>query len=163
MIFMGKTDSSADKKRRATEKAMALCASREMCRSDIEKKLLAWNLTTPEENVQITEELIRERFIDESRYAAAYARDKLRYNKWGKIKIDYNLRTKGIADEIRAEAIVALDDEEYAETAEKVIAALLKSKREDDKWVLREKILRSMQGKGFEYEVTNAALKKLLP
>ena len=160
---MEKTDSSADKKRRATERAMNLCASREMCRSDIENRLLAWNLTTPEENEQITEELIKEKFIDESRYAAAYARDKLRYNKWGKIKIDYNLRSKLIPEDIRTEALASLDEQEYAETAEKAIASLLKSKKKEDKRVLREKILRSMQGKGFEYEITNAALKKLLP
>ena len=65
---------------------MALCAGREMCLSDIRRKLILWGVKSDDTD-NILNLLIQGKFIDEKRYAAAFVKDKFRYNKWGKIKI----------------------------------------------------------------------------
>ena len=75
----------------ALSKAMARCARRELCCDDIRHSLLSWDINTHDAEKIITK-LVNENFINENRYAAAYVRDKFKYNKWGKVKIAANLR-----------------------------------------------------------------------
>ena len=70
----------------ALNRAMALCASREYCSADIRSKLESWGICTTEAE-KIISGLIREMFLDDSRYAHAFVRDKFKYNKWGRMKI----------------------------------------------------------------------------
>jgi len=145
-----------------SEKAKALCASREYCISDITSRLESWGVTDKTAVERIVAVLLKEKFIDERRYAHAFARDKLRYNKWGKIKIEWHLRMKGVDSECIREAIESIDGEEYKNIAEKLIRSMVKTKKGIDKNLLRAKILRSMQSKGFEYAVTGDIVKKIL-
>ena len=67
----------------------------------------------------------RERYLDENRYARSFANDKFRFNKWGRIKIAYELQKKGIASQIRIDALHSIDDEDY----ERMLFELLKNKK----------------------------------
>jgi regulatory protein len=144
------------------EKAKALCASREYCISDITSRLESWGVTDKAAVERIVAGLLKEKFIDEQRYAHAFARDKLRYNKWGKIKIEWHLRMKGVNTACIKESIESIDEAEYKDIAEKLILAMVKTKKGTDKNMLRAKILRSMQSKGFEYAVTGEIVKRIL-
>jgi regulatory protein len=144
------------------EKARTLCATREYCISDIRNKLGTWGVADKEETEEIIRLLVSERFIDEQRYASAYARDKLRYNKWGKIKIRYSLNMKGLPGDCIREALECIDEGEYLDIATKLIQAMVKSKKAESSQLLREKVLRSMQAKGFEYEVTGEIVSRLI-
>lgn len=146
----------------ALERARRLCASRECCIHDIRTKLRSWNLVPESQEEKIISSLQTDRFIDETRYASAFARDKLRYNKWGKIKIAYNLKMKSIPHETIAEALQQLDDEEYRETAEKLVLALIKTKKGNNKTAVIAKIVNSMQSKGFEFALSVELVKKHL-
>ena len=77
----------------ALVKAMAECSRREFCSYDIHNKLRLWGIgnTDSEKIIGI---LIKENFINETRYATAFVKDKFRYNKWGKVKIASNLKLK---------------------------------------------------------------------
>lgn len=145
-----------------TDKARALCASREYCISDIRTRLETWGVHNPEQAEKVIQTLISEKFIDEQRYASAFARDKLRYNKWGKIKIEWSLKMKGVAGECISDAIAGIDEDEYRDIAEKLIQSLVKSKKAENKHLLKAKVLKSMQAKGFEYGVTGEVVKRLL-
>ncbi|MDX9929725.1 MAG: regulatory protein RecX [Bacteroidales bacterium] len=136
-----------------------MCASREQCISDIKSKIEKWGLISGNEVQKIADQLVREGFIDEQRFAGAYANDKLHYNKWGRIKIAYNLRMKRISEAIIAEAVNNLDEEEYRETALKIVVSLLKARKGEDPRSRNARILRSMQGRGFEYELTRDLLR----
>jgi regulatory protein len=139
-------------------KAMALCAQREMCISDIRQKLKSWGISDFD-TARIISQLTKEEFIDEKRYAQAFVKDKFRYNKWGKVKLASYLRIKKIPDEIITMALDTIDQGEYLETIKKIIASHQRSVRAKSKYDLKGKLLRFGLSKGFEshllYELLN--------
>ena len=76
---------------------MDLCGRKEYCRSEITEKLAVRKLS-PGDIDHILLALEKEKFIDEDRYAGTFTRDKLRLNRWGKVKIRYLLRQKKIPE-----------------------------------------------------------------
>ncbi|HKK82055.1 MAG TPA: regulatory protein RecX, partial [Prolixibacteraceae bacterium] len=94
--------------KKALSKCMALCSKSEKCISDIRKKLSNWQLPE-EETQQVIDNLIDEKFIDEQRFAESFMRDKFRFNHWGKIKIIYHLKAKGISSGDIAHGINEID------------------------------------------------------
>ncbi len=82
--------------KKALNKAAVLCSRQEYSAYDIRKKLVNWELSE-EEVEQAMSRLISEKFIDDSRYAGYYVRDKFQFNGWGRIKIRYQLRGKGVS------------------------------------------------------------------
>ena len=81
----------------ALHRAAALCSSSEHCIADIREKLSRWGIGEPDART-IVERLVQERFIDEERYAIAFAKDKFRFSGWGRIKIRYALQQKRIGN-----------------------------------------------------------------
>ncbi|MFO7575477.1 MAG: regulatory protein RecX [Bacteroidales bacterium] len=156
------TPSERERFRSALARAQQLCASRECCIHDIRTKLKSWNLVTESDEEEIISSLQKDKFIDETRYASAFARDKLRYNKWGRIKIAYNLKMKSIPYETITEALQQLDEEEYRETAEKIVLALIRTKKGNSKTAVMAKLVSSMQSKGFEFALSLELIKKHL-
>lgn len=121
----------------------------------------------------IVEQLVREKFVDDRRFAAAFVRDKLRFNGWGKQKIVYKLRSLGVEQSIISEAI----DQNYyggqgAGTVSEVLEKLVSNKwnslcRRDERKLgnggnaeqeykaiqaRRAAVLRFATSRGFEYE-----------
>lgn len=70
--------------------------------------------TSPDASERIIARLLKERFIDESRYTRFFVNDKLRFNKWGRVKIGYELYKKNIPSPIREESLAAIDEENTA-------------------------------------------------
>ena len=138
----------------------AYCSASERCIQDVEKKIKAAGLAG-EESDRIVSRLLQERFIDESRFARYFVNDKLRFNKWGRVKINYEMQRKGIPSSIRSEALEGIDEQEYRS----ILLSLLKSKKKvtrgkDDREVYA-KLLRFAAGRGFETRETSRCLKQL--
>jgi regulatory protein len=125
------------------------CAKRETCCFDIKQKLNRYKLSEDEKS-RIIDELINEKFIDEERYARAFVRDKFRFNKWGKIKIGYHLRAKGISDSIIQHGMQEIDTENYTEHLKLEIKKKISNQKTD---VDKSKIIRTFQSKGFELDL----------
>jgi len=139
----------------------AYCSTTERCIQEIEKKLTAAG-ATPEITGRIISRLLKEKFIDEARFARSFVNDKLRYNKWGRIKISYELQKKNIPAAIREEALSGINEEEY----HSILSALLKSKKKttkgkDDRDVF-SKLLRFATGKGFESRESIPLIKQIV-
>lgn len=126
----------------------------------MEEKLRQWEVAEPEINI-ILHELVQQKFIDEKRFAHFYARDKFRFNRWGKIKIAFMLKAKQIPRDIIDSALSEIDQEQYFETLKK----LLKEKARKTKFVndydKKGKLTRFARGRGFEFEIINEVLKTL--
>jgi regulatory protein len=139
-------------------KAMAHCAGREHCRSDISQKLASWS-ADEDEIEQILHQLVKEKFIDEERYAYAFVRDKFRYNKWGRIKIGAALRQKKIPSDIITRAFETIDENAYRETLEAIISSHRHTVKAKNRYDLKGKLLRYGLSKGFEshllYDILN--------
>jgi regulatory protein len=136
----------------ALSKAMHLCSEREWCKSDIRQKLISWGVGT-EDAEKILEILIRDKYIDELRYASAFTSDKFRYNKWGKIKIGTALRVKRIPSGIISQALQAIDSHEYTELLKSIIEKKRRSVKAKNQYDLKGKLLRHCLSKGFESEL----------
>lgn len=109
-------------------RAAAYCSAAERCIQDVQKKIDAAGLP-PDASERIIARLLKERFIDESRYTRFFVNDKLRFNKWGRVKIGYELYKKNIPSPIREESLAAIDEGEYRS----ILLDLLKKQKEIDK------------------------------
>lgn len=134
---------------RAVNKAMYLCSKAEKCKSDIRKKLYDWK-SNPEDHTGIIEELEKNRYIDEKRYAEYYVRDKFKFNKWGRIKIRAMLYQKQIPEKLINDALEQIDDKSYIEMLKNVIDQKKKSLKEDDLNKKKTKLIQFASSKGFE-------------
>lgn len=90
----------------------ALCAQAEHCQHEMLEKMRRWELPE-EEQARVMQRLVSERYVDDERYARAFVKDKVRYNKWGRRKVEQALWQKHIDDDIRQRVLDEVDDEEY--------------------------------------------------
>jgi regulatory protein len=142
----------------ALNKAMALCSSREYCCEDIRSKMTVWGVDK-DDSEKILEILIKENFINESRYAAAFVRDKFKYNKWGKVKIAAHLKFKKLNSEVINTALDSIDNDLYLQMVRDLIESHRKMVKSKNQYDLKAKLLRYGLSKGFEssllYEILN--------
>jgi regulatory protein len=140
--------------------AAAFCSSAEHCKSEVLEKMSKFELGQ-EEQSRIIQRLQQESFIDEERYVKAFVSDRFRFNKWGRIKIRFMLRQKGVSTELIEEGIKLIADDDYTNT----LLTLLKQKKSTvkskTKYELREKMLRFGAGRGFEPSIISLCLKKM--
>jgi regulatory protein len=140
------------------KKAMAYCAGRESCLSDMNQKLTSWG-ADEEETEKILNQLTKEKFIDEERYASAFVKDKFRYNKWGRVKIGAALRQKKIPSGIISKAFESIDENVYLETLKTIISSHRRTIKAKNEYDLKGKLLRYGLSKGFEshllYDILN--------
>lgn len=130
----------------------ALCAQAEHCQWEMLEKMRRWEV--PEEaQARVMQRLVKERYVDDERYAQAFVKDKIRYNKWGRRKVDQALWQKHIDEDIRKRVLDEVDDEEYL----KVLRPLLKQKRKSTKansdYELNQKLMRFALGRGFTFDI----------
>lgn len=126
-----------------------LCARCEQAEGDLRKKLRDWGIGTRDADA-IIERLKQERYLDNERYARAYCRDKLRFNGWGRIKIAYMLKGKGIEQEFIDAAIAEIDEEQYAEILNDALLAKAKTLSGKTPEQARAALLRFAASRGFE-------------
>ena len=142
----------------ALNKAMALCSRREYCIEDIRNRLQLWEIGNSDAE-KIISALIKENFINESRYATAYVRDKFKYNKWGKVKIAAHLKNRKISSDILNSALNELDNEVYTRCIKDMIRVHRKTVKAKNQYDLKAKLLRYGLSKGFEssllYDILN--------
>ncbi len=129
-----------------------LCSLREYCENDIRKKLNRFELSDKEKE-KILEELVKNSFLSNTRYARAFVRDKVRLNGWGRNKIVFMLRSKKLDDKTISEAM-----EEYPQqmNKERLGELLNRKSREIKEGESYEKMLgklvRYALSRGFDYD-----------
>jgi len=132
----------------------------ERCIYDVRKKINSTGASS-ETTERIIAHLLKEKFIDETRYCRSFVNDKFRFNRWGRIKIIYELRGKKIPETIINEAVMAIDEEEYAS----VLFTLLKDKKRSFKGKTEQdifaKLYRFALSRGFESDLTIMQLKTI--
>ncbi len=132
----------------ALARAAALCSGCEQCTGQIRQKLVRWNIDEDAQE-RILTRLVEERYIDEGRFARAYANDKSRYNHWGPVRIDMELRRLGIAGSLRREAIDGLPQEEQSDTLKALLAQKAPSVKAKTAYERNGKLIRFALGRGF--------------
>ena len=158
---MGKKDSGLMPKEVALSKATALCSGSEHCMSQVMEKLSLWNVS-PQDVYDIMDYLVKEKYIDNSRFARAYCHDKFCYNHWGRIKIRQMLRHLRLGDEEIEEGMETIDEEDYLEAWKDVLRAKYRTLKDKDKYLRKAKLVRHLLSRGFETELAISAVDSLL-
>lgn len=146
-------------KEAALLKMADLCARGEHCAFEIREKLRKMQLATSDAN-EIVEYLEENRYIDDSRFARAFARDKVKFSGWGKNKIRMALAMKRIPSAEISSALEEIDPEEYMAVA--VNAAKSKARNLDlSDYNDKGKLYRHLASRGFEGSVISKAIQSI--
>lgn len=129
----------------------AKCAGAEYCRADIRKMMSRWELPEGVAD-KIIKRLQDERYIDEQRYAHAFVRDKFRYNHWGWIRIEQELKRRGIAQEYIDEAKEEISEDANLEALRKIIDTKRRTVKGKNEYEVNAKLFRFALSRGFSYE-----------
>lgn len=133
----------------ARNKAEAYCVSVERCISEVESKLKLWGATS-EISEKVIAHLLKDKFIDEQRYAIAFVRDKYRFNGWGRIKISMHLKKKGISDELIDRGLDEIDETEYLLNLKKLLQQKRKSVTGETNYERNVKLIKFAMNRGYE-------------
>jgi regulatory protein len=141
----------------ALNKLAALCSRGEHCSHDMLTKMERWGLDA-EAQARVMQQLVAGRYVDDLRYAKAFALDKVRYDRWGRRKVEQALWAKHIDGDLREAALDGIADEEYV----KALRPLLQSKRRSVKggsdYERRTKLVRFALGRGFGMDIIRQCL-----
>ena len=145
---------------KVADRMRGLCSRREYCRQDIMNKVLAALDGDADEAGRVMDRLVEEKYIDDLRYASAYARDKSSIAGWGATKIRYMLASKGIDRETIAAALQEVDESKASDRLEKLLAGKARSLKDDPQ--RRMKLLRFALGRGYQYDEAAEVIGRLL-
>ncbi len=135
----------------------AICAQAEHCQQEMRDKMKRWEMA-PEVQERVIARLIKERYIDDERYARAFVKDKIRYNKWGRRKVQQGLWMKHIDDDIQQRVLSEVDDAEYLAVLKPLLKQKAKSIKAENDYELTQKLVRFALGRGFTYDIIRQCL-----
>ena len=145
----------------ALDKAQKYCSKQETCISGIRKKLDQWGVN-PAFHERIQKDLEAEKFIDETRYAGLFVKEKLWLNQWGIIKIHQTMKAKQIPEYIISEAINEISEDEYIKTLEKIMKQKLRNIKAGNKFEQKGKLYRYAASKGYENDKIMQVINNIL-
>ena len=130
----------------------ALCAQAEHCEQEMRDKMKRWEIDEMAQN-RIIQRLVEERYVDNERYARAFVKDKIRYNKWGRRKVQQALWMKRIDNDIQQRILDEIDDKEYLDVLRPLLKQKRKSIKVDSDYELNQKLVRFALGRGFTFDI----------
>ena len=144
---------------RCLNRLQKLCSKAEYCRADVYRKALKDLEGDAEAAGKVVERLVADKYVDDARYASAYAREKASLQGWGPVKIRFQLRAKGISDPVISLALEEVEPDRAADKLERLLAAKARTLQGDPQF--RLKLIKFGLSRGYEYEAVVKALKKL--
>ncbi len=135
----------------------ALCAQGEHCQWELTEKMRRWEIDEAAQ-ARVMQRLVAERYVDDERFARAFVKDKVRYNKWGRRKVEQALWQKHIDADTQQRVLSEIDDEDYLD----VLRPLLQQKRRTTKaandYELSQKLIRFALSRGFTFDIIRQCL-----
>ena len=122
----------------AYQKLTDLCARSEHCQQEMIEKMRQWGVSEEEQ----AEVMYR-----------AFIYDKIRYNKWGRRKVEQALWMKRIDDSISKPLLDEVDDEEYLKILRPMLKQKRKSTKADSEYELTMKLIKYAMSRGFTMDI----------
>ena len=135
----------------------ALCAQAEHCEQEMRDKMKRWELDEMVQN-RVIDRLTEERYIDNDRYARAFVKDKIRYNKWGRRKVQQALWMKRIDTDIQQRVLDEIDENEYLDVLRPLLKQKRKSIKAENDYELNQKLVRFALSRGFTFDIIRQCL-----
>ena len=146
---------------KAFQKAKYFCAYQERCHAEVKKKLYGFGLYKNEVELLMSQ-LIEENYLNEERFAMAFAGGKFRINQWGKTKIKFELKQRQVGDYSIKKALAAIPEDDYEKTLKKLAAEKLATlKSEKNIFTKKGKLQNYLVGKGFEFNLIGEIVREL--
>lgn len=130
----------------------SLCANAEHCQWEMREKMRRWDLSE-EAQTRILNRLVSERYIDDVRFARAFVKDKVKYNKWGRRKVEQALWQKHIDEDIRQQVLDEIADEDYVLVLRPMLQQKRKSIKANSDYELNGKLIRFAVSRGFTMDI----------
>ena len=149
-----------DERLKSVYDALSLqCARREYCVSDIRRKALQRLEFDASAAEEVVSALVADGYVDDRRYAAAYAREKSALSGWGPVKIRSALLARGVARDAVLEALEEIDPERASAKLEKVLETKWRTLRDDPQG--RLKLIRFALSRGYDYEPIRSLIERI--
>jgi len=146
----------------ALAKIQRYCAYQERSHKEVKSKLYDYGLYATQVE-EIISQLITDGFLNEERFAKAYAGGKFRIKKWGKLKIKNELEFLGLTKNCIQRGLKEIESSDYTKTLKALIKKKSTEISEENRFKKRDKIARFVIGKGYEPELVWGYVKDLLP
>ena len=145
---------------RCLSRLQKLCSKAEYCEADIYRKALKDLEGDADAARKVLEALIGEKYVDNARYASAFAREKAAIQGWGPVKIRFQLRAKGVPEAAISAGLADVEPTAAADKLTRVLTAKARTLEGDPQ--RRLKLLKFGLSRGYEYDAVEAALKNIL-
>ena len=136
--------------KKVLDRLEAQCSKREYCVSDVRLKAFKALDGDTARAAEVVDSLVADRFVDDARFAGAFAREKSALTGWGAVKIRYALRAKGVAQETIEEALQEIDGGKAADKLSRLMESKRKSLEGDPQMKL--KLIKYALSRGYEYD-----------
>lgn len=146
-------------KEQALQKLKHYCAYQERCHSEVKEKLYQLGVWKKDHD-EIIAALIEENYLNEERFAIAYAGGKFRVKQWGRVKIKYELKQKQVSDYSIKKAMKQIDEEEYLSVLNKLAKEKYTALKNEQYLVRKKKTMDYLAAKGFEAELVRMVTEK---
>jgi len=146
-------------KEQALQKLKHYCAYQERCHNDVKEKLYQLGVWKKEHD-EIIATLIEENYLNEERFAIAFAGGKFRINQWGRVKIKYALKQKQVSDYCIKKALKQIIEEDYLRLLSKLAKEKYAALKSEQYLVRKKKTMDYLIGRGYEMDLVKAAVEK---
>lgn len=133
-----------------------LCSRAEYCAADMYRKALKDLEGDSEAAARIVASLKADKYVNDARYAACFAREKSSLQGWGAIKIRFQLRSKGVSDADIAAGLAEIEPAKAEARLEKLVAEKYKLLAGDPQCKL--KLLKYALSRGYSYDEVESAV-----
>ena len=147
-------------KEQALQKLKHYCAYQERCHSEVKEKLYALGVWKKDQD-EIISTLIEENYLNEERFAIAFAGGKWRVKHWGRVKIKYELKQKQVSEYCIKKAMKQIDEEEYLEVLNKLAKDRYASLKSEQYLVRKKKTVDHLVAKGYESQLVHTVVDKM--
>jgi len=147
----------------ALKKLERYCAYQDRCHQEVRRKLYDVGLYG-EDVDQVMAKLIESRFLDEERFARSYARGKFRMKKWGRIRIQIELKRRQISKYCLKAAMQELEEFDYEGTLKTLLEKRYEKQKSDlHPYAKRQDLITYGMRKGYEIEVIKRVITEVVP
>lgn len=140
-----------DRQKQFLIKAASYCAYQERSPKEVRQRLREWELLE-DEIEEIVQELIAQNYLNEARFARAFAGGKFRVKKWGRLKIRQEMKLRGLSNELVKIGLSEIDGDEYETILRELIEKKHKTLR-GEPIEIKQKLVRFALSRGFESDM----------
>lgn len=138
-------------------KLTSLCASAEHCSYEMLEKMRKWDIDE-QTQASVMAYLTKEKYIDDARYCRFFVKDKIRFNKWGRRKVEQALYMKHIPSEISKEILDEVPDSDYLNILRPLLKSKERSVRANSEYEKNMKLIKFALGRGFTFDIIKQCL-----